>query len=77
MPVHLEPLDVFAELEKFSSVLIVSCPVCPPMCLAMERKSPFIDFFKSGFRTGAFEDYIESIREPFEPARTQYTRRVR
>ena len=66
MPVHLEPLDVSADLEHFRSVLIVSCPVCPPMCLAMQQNSPFIEFFKRGLKTGAFEDYIQSIRDPLE-----------
>jgi hypothetical protein len=66
MPVHLKPRDVSAELENFSSVLIVSCPVCPPMCLAMEKKSPYIEFFHRGLKTGAFEHYIESIRVPLE-----------
>ena len=66
MPVHLEPLDVIANLEKYSSVLIVSCPVCPPMCVAMQRNAPFIEFFKTGLKTGAFEDLIQSIREPLE-----------
>lgn len=66
MPVHLQPRDVSAELENVSSVLIVSCPVCPPMCLAMEKKSPFIEFFDRGLKTGAFESYIRSIREPLE-----------
>jgi hypothetical protein len=66
MPVHLESRDVSAELENFSSVLIVSCPVCPPMCLAMEKKSPFIELFRRGIKTGAFEDYIHSIRKPLE-----------
>jgi hypothetical protein len=66
MPVHLEPQDVSVDLEKFKSVLIVSCPVCPPMCLAMQKNSPFIEFFKRGIKTGAFEDYIQSIRKPLE-----------
>ena len=66
MPVHLEPRDVTADLEDFSSVLIVSCPVCPPMCLAMQKKKPFIEFFKHGLKTEAFEDYVESIRKPLE-----------
>jgi len=66
MPVYLEPKDVSADLENFSSVLILSCPICPPMCLAMQKKSPFIEFFKRGIKTGAFEDYIKSIREPLE-----------
>lgn len=66
MPVHLEPQDVSADLQRFNSVLIVSCPICPPMCLAMEKKSPFIEFFKRGLKTGAFEDYIKAIRDPLE-----------
>jgi hypothetical protein len=66
MPVHLEPRDICADLENFSSVLIVSYPVCPPMCLAIQQNSPFIEFFKRGIKTGAFEDYIQSIRKPLE-----------
>jgi len=66
MPAYLEPRDVNTELANFRSVLIVSCPVCPPMCLAMQQDSPFIEFFKRGLKTGAFEDYIKSIREPLE-----------
>ena len=66
MPVHLEPRDVSADLKNYNSVLIVSCPVCPPMSLAMQQNSPFIEFFKRGLKTGAFEDYIQSIRKPLE-----------
>lgn len=66
MPIHLEPRDVSADLENFNSVLIVSCPVCAPMSVAMQQKSPFIEFFKRGLKTKAFEDYIQSIREPLE-----------
>lgn len=66
MPLHMTPLDVSGDLEDAGSVLIVSCPVCPPVSLAIQRNSPFIDFFKSGIKTRAFEDYIEEIREPLE-----------
>jgi hypothetical protein len=66
MPAYLEPRDVSSELANFNSVLIVSCPVCPPMCLAMQKDSPFIELFKRGLKTGAFEDHIKSIREPLE-----------
>jgi len=62
MPVNLTPRDVSADLADFNSVLIASCPVCPPMCLAMQKKAPFIELFKHGFKTAAFEDYIRSIR---------------
>jgi len=63
MPVNLTPRDVSADLAEFNSVLIASCPVCPPMCLAMQKKAPFIEFFKHGIKTEAFEDYIKSIRD--------------
>jgi hypothetical protein len=32
----------------------------------MQQNSPFIELFKRGIKTGAFEDYIQSIREPLE-----------
>ncbi len=66
MPVHLEPLDVSADLQSFRSVLIVSCPVCPPMCVAMQQNAPFIEFFKRGLKTRAFEEYVQSLRDPLE-----------
>jgi len=63
MPVNLTPRDVTSDLAGFNSVLIVSCPVCPPMCIAMQKKEPFIEFFKHGVKTAAFEDYIQTIRD--------------
>lgn len=66
MPLYMEPLDVVADLDGINSVLIVSCPICPPISLSMREKTPFIEFFKHGLKTPAFEDYISSIREPLE-----------
>jgi hypothetical protein len=66
MPLHLEPQDVTGDLGNIASVLIVSCPVCPPVSLAIQRDSPFLDVFKNGLKTSAFEDHIEEIREPLE-----------
>lgn len=66
MPLHLEALDVSADLEGFKSVLIVSCPVCPPVSLATDKDSPLIEFFKHGIKTGAFEDYIRELRQLLE-----------
>ena len=63
MPVNLIPKDVSSDLAGLSSVLIASCPVCPPMCFAMEKQEPFIEFFKHGLKTAAFEDHIQSIRD--------------
>ena len=66
MPLHMEPIDVSDELADIDSVLVVSCPVCPPISLAMQKNSPFLEILKSGLNTGAFEDYIRSIRQPLE-----------
>lgn len=48
MPLHLELVDVSAELESVSSVLIVSCPVCPPVSLAIQKRSPLFELFENG-----------------------------
>ena len=66
MPLHLEPLDVSVELKDYKSVLVVSCPVCPPVSLATDKGSPFMEFFKSGIKTPAFEDHIRGIRDSLE-----------
>jgi hypothetical protein len=66
MPLHMESIDISGELAGVDSVLIVSCPVCPPISLAMQKNSPYMQVFKSGLDTPAFEDYIRSIREPLE-----------
>jgi hypothetical protein len=66
MPLHLESRDVSAELENHKSVLIVSCPVCPPVSLATDNDSTFIEFFKHGVKTSAYEDHLHEIRESLE-----------
>jgi hypothetical protein len=40
--------------------------VCPPVSLAIQKDSPFLEVFKSGLKTGAFEAHIKEIREPLE-----------
>ncbi len=66
MPLHLEPLDVIDDLAELSSVLIVSCPVCPPVSLAMQRGGPWIDFFRHGVKTEAFERHVQEFRDELE-----------
>ncbi|MDJ0639804.1 MAG: hypothetical protein QNJ20_13285 [Paracoccaceae bacterium] len=63
MPIFLEPIDVIDELKDFQSVLIVSCPVCPPMCVSIQQKKPFLQPLKHGVKTKAFEDYVASIQD--------------
>ena len=66
MPISLKPTDISNDLEKVSSVLVVTCPVCPCFSLAMQKDSPWIEFFKHGLKTGALEDHIKEIRDPLE-----------
>lgn len=66
MPLHLEPLDRFERLRRCRSVLIVSCPVCPPASLASDHGTPLIEFFKHGIKTPAYEEYLDELRESLE-----------
>ncbi len=66
MPLHLEPLDRFERLRRCRSVLIVSCPVCPPASLASDHGTPLIEFFKHGIKTPAYEEYLYALRECLE-----------
>lgn len=66
VPINLEPRDVSGELSNIASVLMVYCPVCPQISLAMQQNSPWIELFKSGLKTGALEEYINGIRDSLE-----------
>lgn len=66
MPINLEPKDISADLSNAHSVLIVYCPVCPQFSLAMQKDSPWLEFFKNGLKTKALEDHIREIRSPLE-----------
>ena len=66
MPLHLEPLDLSGALKNYKSVLLVSCPVCPPTSFAGDNDSLFIEFFKHGIKTPAYERYLDELRESLE-----------
>lgn len=66
MPILLQPTDLTSQLERFGSVLIVSCPVCPAVSMAIARNEPLFDFLKYGFKTDALEDHIKSIQADLE-----------
>ncbi len=62
MPLHLEPLDLSETLKSYKSVLLVPCPVCPATSLAGDDHSPFMEFFKHGIKTPAFEKFLNELR---------------
>ena len=66
MPILLESRDFMSDVENFKSVLIVSCPMCPAMNLAMRTDTPLIDLLEHGIKTPAYEEYIKSVRDTLE-----------
>ncbi len=63
MPLHLEPMDLSGKLQNYRSVLLVSCPVCPPASLASDNDAVLIEFFKHGIKTPAYEEFLGELRE--------------
>lgn len=66
MPLHLESLDLLDKLQCYKSVLLVSCPVCPPASLASDNDSPLIEFFRHGIKTPAYEEHLKQLRKSME-----------
>ena len=66
MPLHLESLKLADRLKSYQSVLLVSCPVCPPASLASDSDSPLIEFFKHGIKTPAYEEHLKELRKSME-----------
>lgn len=66
MPLHLEPRSMSSELDGCRSVMIVSCPICPPVSLATDNDAPFKEVFRSGIKTPVYEEYIRKIRDELE-----------
>ena len=63
MPLHLEARDVFAELDGLESVLIVTCPICPPVSLATDNDAPLMKILRSGVKTPEYETFIRFTRD--------------
>jgi len=62
MPIHLNELDVVAEVEELDSALIVACNMCAGASLAMKENKPFIQFFRSLFKSPPLERYISKLK---------------
>ena len=62
MPIHFSELNVTSEAAGLKSALIVPCNLCPAVTLAVREKKPFMQFFKSFFRSAPFEAYIAALQ---------------
>jgi hypothetical protein len=62
MPIHFSDRDVASEVEGMNSALIVPCIMCPAATVAVREKEPFLQLFKSLFKSAPLERYIEALQ---------------
>jgi len=66
MPVYLNEIDDFSELEAYNSVLIVPCRFCPAASIAVSRKEPYFQPLSSLLKTPSFEQYLDTVQTKLE-----------
>ncbi|WP_136796004.1 hypothetical protein [Desulfosediminicola ganghwensis] len=62
MPIHFEDTDFISEVKGLRSALIVPCRMCPAATIAVREKKPFMELFKSLFKSQPFEQYLNTIQ---------------
>lgn len=66
VPFLLKERNVSADLADVDSVLIVPCRFCPAASLAVTKKKPYIELFRTFLRTAAYEEHIEQRKSQLE-----------
>ena len=62
MPIHFTDRDVVSDIEGIGSVLIVPCIMCPAATVSVREGKPFIQIFKSLFKSPPLERYIKKLQ---------------
>jgi hypothetical protein len=62
MPIHFSDVDVFSEIEGVNSALIVPCTMCPAATVAVREQKPFMQLFRSLFKSPPFDRYIKAMQ---------------
>ena len=62
MPIHFSDLDVVPEIKGVNSALIVPCTMCPAATVAVREQKPFMQLFRSLFKSAPFEGYIKALQ---------------
>lgn len=62
MPIFLEPQNDFSTLHRFKSVLIVPCPICPAVSLAIQQNRPYMEILRHFLATGALREHVASLK---------------
>jgi hypothetical protein len=66
MPIHFNDLDIVSEVAGLSSALIVPCNMCPAVTVAVREKKPFVQLFRSFFKSAPFEQYLKILQSRLE-----------
>jgi len=66
MPFNLKESDVLPQVAGLRSVLIVPCRFCPAASLAVRESKPYIELFRRGLRTEAYESFIKALKRRLE-----------
>lgn len=66
MPILLKPLAPDGKFTGCSSVLFVACPVCPRMCLAVEKNEPYLSISQLFRKGDYFDEFIAERRKALE-----------
>ena len=66
MPIYLEPTSDLSALYEFTSVLIVLCPMCPAVSLAVRDKKPYMEFVRHVFGTASLDEHLEKLKDDLE-----------
>jgi len=66
MPVYLNAIEDFSELNEFKAVLIVPCRFCPAASLAVSKKAPYLKLLTNYFKTPSYEQYLDTVQSTLE-----------
>lgn len=66
MPFMFSTNEDLSELSEYKSVLIVPCRFCPAASSAVKNNKPYLEVFRRFLKTGAYEEYVETLRSRLE-----------
>ncbi len=66
MPFYPKDRDIFSDIAKVHSVLIVPCRFCPAASLVVRERKPYIELLRNFWRTPSYESYIQVLKSRLE-----------
>ena len=62
MPIHLDEVDITSAVDGLNSALIVSCNMCAGASFAMKENKPFLQIFRTLFKSPPLERRIQKLQ---------------